>query len=59
MRPRYYYTNLIGNINIYRYSLTDNSKKIVTTCNSNEINYYLIPNTTYYLESQTDKTKVE
>lgn len=55
--PNEYSTSLTGNINIYKYD-GKNKDFIVKTKVSN-LNYYLIPNNTYYLESTSDSNKYE
>ena len=56
-RPVKYNTSLTGDINVYRYS--NNKKEFVIKTNSKNLHYYLIPNNTYYLESVSNKEKIE
>ena len=58
-KPNIYETNLSGDINIYQYNELDYSKKLIIKTDSKNINYYLLPNNTYYLEMNSDKNKVE
>lgn len=58
-RPKNYTTSLTDNINIYKYNMNDNSKTLIQMINAKDINYYIEPNSTYYLESKTDSSKIE
>ena len=50
-------SSVVGDINVYRYS--NNKKEFVIKTNSKNLHYYLIPNNTYYLESVSNKEKIE
>jgi uncharacterized protein YjdB/protein tyrosine/serine phosphatase len=54
-----YESNLTGDINLYIYNKNDNTKKLVAKTNVENINYHILPNTIYYIESAVDTTKVE
>ena len=57
--PNNYKSSLQGNINVYKYDENTEKKELIKTIPSNDINYLLIPNSTYYLESVNDNCKVE
>ena len=52
--PNAYVSSISGNIKLYTYDTTKKTKTFVTTTNNDLINFYLIPKTTYYLESASN-----
>ena len=57
--PNKYNTKLTGNINIYSYNEKTQAKKLLVKTSAGNINDYLIPNNTYYLEMVSNKNKYE
>lgn len=57
--PNKYITKLTGNINLYQYNTSNGNKSFITITKGSDINYYLVPNNTYYLESKSNPNKYE
>ena len=53
-KPLIYNPNMAGNINIYQYNESSHAKTFVATTTQGDLNYYLLPNILYYLESQSN-----
>ncbi len=51
--PAEYKSSISGKIKIYSYNTKTREKKLIKTVSSN-LNYYLLPGNTYYLESASD-----
>ena len=56
-KPNEYISSITGDVNIYRY--VDNTKTFIVKTDSTNINYYMIPNNTYIIESVNDTSKIE
>ena len=56
--PEEYKSSISGKIKIYSYDTKTREKKLIKTVSSN-LNYYLLPGNTYYLESASDSKKNE
>ena len=58
-QPNDYKSSIMGNVKIYTYDMANNSYNYITTTDSSNINYYLIPNNVYYLVSERSNTRYE
>ncbi len=58
-KPVDYTTNIAEKVNIYKYDTTNNTKKLITTVDSKYVYLYMIPKSTYYIESTSDPSKFE
>lgn len=59
MKPQKYLSSINDQINVYKYNIDNNTKELLVTTNNNEINDYLYPNNTYYLESLNNNDDIE
>lgn len=58
-KPKKYKTSLTGNINVYEYNQSNNIKTFIATVKDSNLDYYLVPTKTYYLESKNNINDVE
>ena len=59
LTPKKYSSSLTGQVNIYQYDISNNTKNLVITTDIDNIDNLLIPNKTFYLESISNKNLVE
>lgn len=57
--PKEYKTSITGEVNIYLFNENSKTKNFLIKVKSSDINNYLIPNNTYYLESVSNKEIIE
>ena len=57
--PKTYTTSLDGNIKIYEYEEKTGEKKYLTTVNKQYLQYIMVPNKIYYLESESNSNNNE
>lgn len=58
-KPKKYTSSITGNIKIYRYDETNYTREYIETSSASNINYYMAPGSTYYLESATNPGQIE